>query len=465
MSYKKIIGLGILAVATHGTHAALAYYSLLTDIVSKISDFHQKITPTHFDQSYPAGTAFSTTDASPRYNSPVPNLIAFCRFGAEYNTSANSKFRFEVWMPSPEEWNVVAPPRLSDGVVAGAPAQRWTHLSVFLVHVNLLNAKNTTPGAIIPTPFFSALFDDVTSQCDEVDGVKDGIITNPRRCKSDLGNLACVASSPSAFVNSSTCLSEQQMSTLETIRSNWTSSSGEFLYPTVEPGSEFEWNGSVTGIAYQVGRPQQNQHKACGSCRFSSSNLRATVYYSTLSVNETELQAILEIADETNPGDIEAMDPDLRPFFNRGGKLMQFHGFEDPLIPSGSSLVFYEKVQSFFNHTDLADKYNLFMVPGTAHYSDGRGANAFGTSNQRDVSLGGAGQALKFDAEHDMILATIDWVEKGRVPKSIVATRWKDSNITNGADYTRLLCPYPQEGIYKGGDDTKASSYVCGMPA
>ncbi|CAE6475734.1 unnamed protein product, partial [Rhizoctonia solani] len=307
-----------------------------------------------------------------------------------------------------------------------------TSKSGFLVHVNLLNAKNTTPGAVIPTSFFPALFDEVTFQCDEIDGVKDGIITNPRRCKPDLGNLACGANSPSAFVNESTCLSEQQMTILEAIRSNWTSSSGQFLYPTVEPGSEFGWNDSVSGVPYQVG-PDYFLYQVLNSTSKS-----------TLSINETGLQALLQIADETNPGDISAMNPDLRPFFDRGGKLMQFHGFGDPLIPSGSSIVYYENARSFFNHTDLADSYNLFMVPGMAHCSDGPGANAFGASNQRDVSLGGAGQPLKFDAEHDMILATIDWVEKGRVPKSIVTTRWKDSNITSGPDYTRLLCPYPQ---------------------
>ncbi|KDN49057.1 hypothetical protein RSAG8_02410, partial [Rhizoctonia solani AG-8 WAC10335] len=410
MTCKKAVGLGILAVTTHGTHAAVDCSSLLADSRSLISGLRP-----YAAQSYPAGTTFSTPDASLRYNSPVPNLISFCRFGAEYNTSANSKFRFELWMPSPEEWNgrfafvgnggdmgiplskygfavastdtghngtsedgsftignpetqidfgyravhlstefskkiakhyygkaasynywigcssggkqgmksIQKYPEDYDGVVAGAPAQWWTHLSGFLVHVNLLNAKNTTPGVVISTSFFPSLFDEITSQCDEIDGVKDGIITNPRRCKPDLSNLACGASTPSAFVNSNTCLSERQMTTLKAIRSNWTSSDGEFLFTTVEPGSEFGWNGSVTGIPYQV-----------GSDYFLYQVLNKTSK-STLIVNETELQALLDIADETNPGDIDAMNPDLRPFFNRGGKLMQFHGFGDPLIPWG----------------------------------------------------------------------------------------------------------------------------------
>ncbi|CAE6437042.1 unnamed protein product [Rhizoctonia solani] len=566
MGFKKALSLGIITSAASGTDAAIDCSSLFVESKSLIPGLQP-----YSVQSYPAGTTFSTPDASPRYNSPVPNLTAFCRFGAEYNTSTSSKFRFEIWMPNPDEWNgrfafvgnggyagginypdmgiplskyrfavastdtghngtsedgsfaIGSPesqidfgyravhmstefskkivqhyygkaasynywigcssggkqgmksiqkyPEDYDGVIAGAPAQWWTHLSGFLVHVNLLNAQNTTPGVTIPTSFFPILFDEITSQCDEIDGVKDGIITNPRRCKPDLSNLACGASNPSDFINSSTCLSEQQIVTLDAIRSNWTSSNGKLLFTTVEPGSEFGWNGSVTGVPYQV-----------GSDYFLYQVLNETSK-STLSVNETQLETLLTIADEINPGDINAMNPDLRPFFDRGGKLMQFHGFGDPLIPAGSSLVYYENVRSFFNRADLSDNYNLFMVPGMAHCRDGPGANAFGASGQRDASLGGAGQALKFDAQHDMILATIEWVEKGRKPRSIVTTRWKDSNITNGPDYTRLLCPYPQvrlsnscgfrvkpthfcgrqEGIFKGGDVRNATSYFCGI--
>ncbi|QRW22252.1 feruloyl esterase B [Rhizoctonia solani] len=549
--FKKALGLGIIVAATNGTEATIDCSSLLANSKSLIPGLQP-----YSAQYYSAGTTFSTPDASPRYNTPVPNLSAFCRFGAEFNTSTDSKFRFEVWMPNADQWNgrfafvgnggyaggvnypdmgiplskygfavastdtghngtsedgsftignpetqyckqidfgyravhmstefskkiveqyygkpasynywigcssggkqgmksIQKYPEDYDGVVAGAPAQWWTHLSGFLVHVNLLNSQNTTPGAIIPTSFFPALFEEVTSQCDEIDGVKDGIITNPRRCKPDLSNLACGASNPSAFVDANTCLSGQQMITLDAIRSNWTSSEGAFLFTTVEPGSEFGWNSSVSGVPYQV-----------GSDYFLYQVLNKTSK-STLSINETELQALLTMADETNPGDIDAMNPDLTQFFSRGGKLMQFHGFGDPLIPAGSSLVYYEKVRSFFNHTDLSDSYNLFMVPGMAHCRDGPGANAFGASSQRDASLGGAGQSLKFDPEHDMILATIDWVENGRKPRSIVTTRWKESNMTNGPDYTRLLCPYPQEGIFKGGDDKNATSYVCGIP-
>lgn len=336
-----------------------------------------------------------------------------------------------------------------DGVVAGAPAQWWTHLNGFTTHVNLLNAATTTPGAVIPPSFFTALNQEVTSQCDLLDGVADGIITNPRLCKPDLSRVACGSSNSSPYVNAANCLSAPQLVTLKAIYTNWTSTSGGFLFPTFEPGSESGWGFTVNGIPFG---PAPDY--------FSYQVLNKTSV-STLQTNETELQGLVKIADATDPGQTNAIDPNLSPFFNRGGKLLQYHGFADPLIPSGSSLWYYEHVRNYFKDADLSDKYRLFMVPGVNHCGGGPGADAFGGPGQRSVSEGGSGQSLTFDAQHDMILATMQWVEKGVAPQSIISAKYVASNRTMGTAFTRLLCPYPQEGVYKSGDANNASSYRC----
>ncbi|KAF8602339.1 tannase and feruloyl esterase [Ceratobasidium sp. AG-I] len=336
-----------------------------------------------------------------------------------------------------------------DGVVAGAPAQWWPHLNGFTVHVNLLNANATTPGAVIPLPFFTALNQEVISQCDLMDGAADGIITNPRLCKPDLSRVACGSSNSSTYVNAANCLSAPQLVTLKAIYTNWTSSSGEFLFPTFEPGSEFGWGSTVSGLPYG---PAPDY--------FSYQVLNKTSV-STFQTNETELQRLLKIADITDPGQTNAINPNLRPFFNRGGKLLQYHGFADTLIPSGSSLWYYEHVRSYLKNTDLSDKFRLFMIPGVGHCRGGPGADAFGGPGQRSASEGGSGQSLSFDAQHDMILATMQWVEKGVAPKSIISAKYVAGNGTTGTAFTRLLCPYPQEGVYKGGDVNNSSSYRC----
>lgn len=99
-SINKALSIALLAAGTHTTQAAVDCSSLLADSTSLIPNLKPYVA-----SSYEPGTTFSTPDASPAYNSSVPNLAAFCRFGGEYNTSATSKFRFEVWLPTPENWN------------------------------------------------------------------------------------------------------------------------------------------------------------------------------------------------------------------------------------------------------------------------------------------------------------------------------------------------------------------------
>ncbi|KAF8671801.1 tannase family [Rhizoctonia solani] len=493
------------------------------------------------------------------YPEPVPDLPEFCRFGAEYNTSTTSKFRFEVWLPNSELWNgrfaFVSPvfsenytpadyerecrldaggvnyadmaipltkygfavastntghngtggdgtfaisnpesqidfghravhlstvfaktvaksyygksskynywigcssggkqgvksaqmyPEDFDGVVAGAPAQWWPHLNGFTVHANLLNANATTPGAVIPPSFFATLNKEIVDQCDKLDGVADGIITNPRSCKPDLSRIACGSANLSPYLNETNCLSQSQLVTLKAIYTNWTSSDGEFLFPTFEPGSEFGWPGTVNGIPFG---PAPD---------FFSYQVLNKTSVQTLQINETELQRLTKIGDVTDPGQTNAINPNLGPFFKRGGKLMQYHGFADPLIPSGSSLWYYEHVRNLFRNEDLSDRYRLFMLPGLGHCFGGPGATSFGGTGQRSTSQGGSGQSLMFTPQYDMILATMNWVEKGVAPKSLIGVKYNNDNSAQGAAFTRLFCPYPQARsyLYHGRQDT-----------
>ncbi|KAG9123974.1 hypothetical protein FRC07_013317 [Ceratobasidium sp. 392] len=289
-----------------------------------------------------------------------------------------------------------------DGVVAGAPAQWWPHLNGFTMHINMLNANRTTPGAAIPASLFTALNKEVVFQCDKLDGVLDGVITNA-------------------------------------IYTNWTSTYGDFLFPTFEAGSESGWGFIMSGAPFGP-----------ASDYFSYQVLNKTSITS-LQINETELQRLTAIADATDPGQTNAIDQNLKPFFNRGGKLLQYHGFATPssqsnhgLVRSGSSLWYYERVRSYFKGADLGKNYRLFMAPGVGHCSGGAGADSFGGPGQRSESQGGAGQSIFFNAQNDMILATMEWVEKGVVPESIASAKYINGNRTQGTAFTRLLCPYPQ---------------------
>ncbi len=149
-------------------------------------------------------------------------------------------------------------------------------------------------------------------------------------------------------------------------------------------------------------------------------------------------------------GILDSTDPNLRAFRQRGGKLIHYHGWGDAAIPPEGSVDYFEAVQAAMGNTKKF--YRLFMVPGRSHCGGGLGANAFGN-----------GQPVpNADADNDVVLALASWVEAGRAPDRIVATRFKENNPARGVEMTRPLCPYPQQATYRGtGDTHDAASFVC----
>jgi len=131
-----------------------------------------------------------------------------------------------------------------DGCLAGASAQWWTHLNYATYAVNrYVNRLNST--GFLNSTDYALIGKEVLQQCDELDGVKDGIILNPRICKPDLSNLICAGAKEDG------CLIKEQADTMYEIWSNRTrESTGEWLFPGFEPGSEASPAFSVTGVPY-----------------------------------------------------------------------------------------------------------------------------------------------------------------------------------------------------------------------
>ena len=134
---------------------------------------------------------------------------------------------------------------------------------------------------------------------------------------------------------------------------------------------------------------------------------------------------------------LSPLDPNLRPFKNRGGKLIMYHGWADPAISAYGTLDYYEKVTKAVGGQREADAFSrLYLVPGMHHCSGGPGPNTF-----------------------DMLTALEDWVEHGMAPAQVVATHAIDGKV----DRTRPLCPHPQVARYTGsGDVDDAASFRCG---
>jgi feruloyl esterase len=141
-------------------------------------------------------------------------------------------------------------------------------------------------------------------------------------------------------------------------------------------------------------------------------------------------------ADDVGGHVVDALEPNVKPFIERGGKLIQYHGWSDPQISPASSVQYYSRaVEASGGASEVSASYRLFLAPGMGHCGGGEGPNAF-----------------------DMVSALEQWVEAGKAPDRIQA-----SHATGGrVDRTRPLCPFPQIAVYKGsGSIDEAVNFVC----
>jgi len=298
-----------------------------------------------------------------------------------------------------------------DGIIAGSPGADWSGRSAQAVRIAAVlenEAARLTPA------HQQLLHNAVVAACDALDGLKDGLISNPASCKFDPKVLQCTNG------DGPDCLSAAQVETVRAIYSPLKSGNREIA--GLAYGSELNW----TNLGW-------------------SQSARATGldHYRYLVYNDPEWQ-VSKFNAETDPvklekgesGQIDARNPDLKAFFGRGGKLLMYHGWADPQISPFNATMYYEQVLKTSGGAGKVNtSYRLFMAPGMAHCGGGEGPNDF-----------------------DKVASLEQWVEQGKAPDQIVASHSKEGNV----DRTRPLCPFPQIATYKGsGSIDEAASFVC----
>lgn len=304
-----------------------------------------------------------------------------------------------------------------NGIVVGAPAVHLTHLTAASIW---RQRAIDPPGALVPPAKLALLHKAVLEACDAQDGVKDGIIEDPRRCEFDPAKLLCKQGEVA------TCLTAAQV---EAVRQYYAPvvnpRTKQQIYPGLELGSESAWGAWGMNPNNPYGRGDYFK-----SAVFQDPNWD----YRTFDFDSTMARA-----DQIDNDLTKDTNPDVTALFGRGGKLLQFHGWSDPSIPPQVSIQYYVSVRDFEGGTSkLQTSARLFMIPGMGHCGGGDGPNQF-----------------------DAIRAIEAWVEMGRAPERITASHLTDGKV----DRTRPLCPYPQVAKYKGtGSTDDAASFVCTLP-
>ncbi len=324
-----------------------------------------------------------------------------------------------------------------DGILAGAPANYWTHLLANAAWDNL--ALLGDKDSYIPSKKLPAIQAAALAACDALDGVKDGVIEDPSRCQYDPSVLLC------KDAETDSCLTAPQVTALKKLYAGGSTSHGR-LFPGYAPGGEAEvggWTAWITGPA-----PERSL-----MYMFSTQFYKNMVFDNAAwDYHKFDTDHDTKAAEDKQTRNLNATDADLKRFRERGGKLILYHGWSDAAIAPQNTIDYYNSVSARMGTDETASFVRLFMVPGMQHCGGGSGTSSFG---QYPGSSG--------DPDRDMDAALERWVEKGVAPERIVAAKRKnDFDPASAVSRTRPLCAYPLVAHYQGSGSTDdAANFVC----
>jgi hypothetical protein len=320
-----------------------------------------------------------------------------------------------------------------DGILAGAPALDYTSL-VATTFAWLVQANTSEEGAQLLGPAEAALVGRaVLASCDAVDGLADGLISDPRRCRFDPSSLLCKGA------QAKDCLTPEQIEALGKWYGGPRDSEGNRLFPGALPlGSEPYWWLWLTGN-------EKGEGKLIPS--FADDFLRYMAFASDPGETYTALDFDFDLdpANLATMGEIyNATDPDLSRFKARGGKLLVWHGLADAIVTPWKTIDYVDEVAAGMGGMQATSEFlRLFLVPGMDHC---------GLTPGPGITQAG----------FDPLTALEQWVEEGKAPASLLATK---TDAQGRQLWQRPICPYPAQATWKGaGDGSRPEQFACTTP-
>ncbi len=334
-----------------------------------------------------------------------------------------------------------------DGILAGAPAIHWDRFQAAMLWYPMVQQRdNGGPVGGGDRNAMSGKYrlatDKAVAACDALDAVADGVLSDPRQCKY-LASRDTSITLPSCSATDAKCLTPGEAAAIDAMwKGPMACRKGKDCdVPEAASrklggkGDQRLWYGQTRGT--ELGT-------LGGAAPFAvvAEQARYWVYFDPVwdwrSVKpEGFLQYFRDNVDKVGPM-MASDNPDLSGFRKRGGKLVIWHGWADPLINATGSVDYYNRVMKEMGGVKRTQEFaRLFMAPGVGHCAGGSGPQP-----QR-----------AFDS-------VVNWVEKGIVPDTLPASR----NV-QGKTQTRPLCPYPAVARWDGkGSVDDAASFSCGAP-
>jgi feruloyl esterase len=318
----------------------------------------------------------------------------------------------------PDDYDTIAVTGMSSYLTRHTFAQMWIWM-----------ATHKDAASYIPAEKYAVLHDAVLAACDAGDGLKDGIVGDPIGCRFDPGSVQCKEgpSTPLGAGAATACLTAPQVEAARKIyQGPKHARTGAELYSPLYPGSELGWGQLAGGdqplgipvefFKYYVLRDPSWDHRA-----------RPIDFDNDVTASDRpEIQAV------------NAVDPDLRRFFARGGKLLLVGGWNDAAVPPKVAINYFNRVVATVGERQTRQSLRFFMVPGMGHGP-------------------GTGGAENFD--FDALSLIEQWKEAGVVPDQLVVAHYKNGKRVGA----RPVCQFPRIAYYLGGDRNAEdpSGYEC----
>lgn len=405
------------------------------------------------DNGLQRGFAAVSTDAGHQSPAPTFGLDPRAReehaWRAHWRTATTARMLFERWYgQAPQRSYFIGCsgggrqgmmftqrfPELFDGVIAQAPAMRvsegatiaaaWTVQQFLKVAPRGPDGQPVLAAAISPAQL-QRLAADIIERCDAADGLSDGIVADTALCRINPFRLVCPAGGEG-------CLSAAQAQALSAVMAGPVNRDGGRLYfpwpwdPGIaHPG----WRAWTLGTAMQGEPNARHVTLISGALGFEF----VTPPDPTLTVSNFDFERDPQRMQAFHRIFGTAGDVLLRPFQQRGGKLMLVHGMADPIFSALETVDYQQRVSAAHGEAAASRFVRTFLVPGMNHCAGGPATDAF-----------------------DGLSALVDWVERGRAPERLVA---RGTSVLPGLE--RPLCPYPRIARYTGGDPARADSFEC----
>jgi hypothetical protein len=385
-------------VTTDGGHSSASLMDASFGLDNRPAEIDWGYRGTHLSKMFAAAVIAAYYDSSPAHS---------------YYNGCSSSGRYAI--QSAEHY-----PGDFDGIIAGAPA-----LDVSGTSISENWIGQAMEAAPLPTAKLPVIANAVMAACDANDGLVDGLIDDPRDCHFDINTLLCPAG------DAPNCLTGAQIDSLQKVYGGAFNSAGEQLFPGYAFGGELP--DPVTGKGWDVNvtsNPSADvvlQDQYMKYLAFEFDNPSFDWHTFNFDTDPPRMQAMHEILD--------AVQDDLRPFADAGGKMIIYQGWGDIVESPFRTIQYYQGLRRQQGRRAVEDSARLFMAPGMYHCGGGIGPDTF-----------------------DALSALEQWVEQGVPPASIVATK----TVGPGTNRSRPLCPFPQHAVYSGtGSIDDAANFVC----